>query len=183
MDFLAQMPSRSDLSSLIPWYNGMTGCVNGGGLVDIKFNFNKVFLPSFTALNAFGLVLAVGLIDIYQWLHVQLTADNKKTTMMLKSWGLTQVNVFIINNSDTTEGALSKLGGVVNMLSRRDSVQRGLEKFRDGANIKSVKFSKRCRVLSNLMHQCRWGQPAWLKRSLNRGHQDVYEPRVCAHHK
>lgn len=69
--------------------------------------------------------------------------------------GLTQFNVFIINNSDITEGALSKLGGLVNMLSRRHSVQRGLEKLMDGANIKSVKFSKRWRVLSNLMHQCR----------------------------
>lgn len=69
--------------------------------------------------------------------------------------GLTEFNVFIINNSDITEGALSKLGGLINMLSRRHSVQRGLEKLRDGANIKSVKFSKRWRVLSNLMHQCR----------------------------
>lgn len=32
--------------------------------------------------------------------------------------GLTQFNVLITNNTDITEGALSKLGGLVNMLSR-----------------------------------------------------------------
>lgn len=93
--------------------------------------------------------------------------------------GLTQFDVFIIN-SEITEGALSKLG-VFNMLTRRDSVKRGLEKLRDGANIKSVKFSKRCRVLGNLTHHCRCGKPEWLKRCLNSGHQADYEPTVCAH--
>lgn len=94
--------------------------------------------------------------------------------------GLTRFSVFFINNSDITEGALSKLRGLVNMLGRRDSVQRGLEKREDGANIKSVKFSKRCRVLSNLMHvQVRRVSVA--EEVLNSGHQAENEPTVCSH--
>ena len=137
------------------------------------FDFSKVLMPCPTAfsykglLNALKLVWTVGPRGIYQWLHVQLAADNKQTTMRLLL-GLTQFNVFINNKSDETECALSKLG-VVNMLSSRGSVQRGLEKVEDLDNIKSVKFSKKCRVLhlwqSNLMHQYRWREPAWLKRS------------------
>lgn len=71
MNFLAQMPSRSDLTSLITRRNGMTGYVNGGEVVDTKFDFRKVLMPSPTALpcerliNAFGLVLAVGPGGIY----------------------------------------------------------------------------------------------------------------------
>lgn len=149
----------------------MTGYVNGGGVVDaMLFDFSKVLRPSPTAFSYKGLVNAlkpvwtVGPRGIYLWLHVQVAADNKQTTLRL-----TRFNVFVNNKSDETECALSKLGGVVNMLSSRDSVQRGLEKLEDWDNIKSMKFSKKCSILhlwqSNLMHQYRWGQPAWLKRS------------------
>lgn len=71
MNFLAQMPSRSNLTSQIPGYNGMTGCVKQGRRVDIKFGFSEVFMPSPTALwykrllNEFGLVLAVEPTGIY----------------------------------------------------------------------------------------------------------------------
>lgn len=78
-------------------------------------------------LNALKLVWTVGPKGISQWLCVQL-ADNKQTIMRLML-GLILFNVFINNMSDETECALSKLGGVVNTLSSRDSVQRGPEKL------------------------------------------------------
>lgn len=62
------------------------------------FDFSKVLMPSPTAvsykglLNALKLFWTVGPTGIYQWLPVQLGADNKHTTMML-ILRLTEFNV------------------------------------------------------------------------------------------
>lgn len=95
------------------------------------FDFSKVLMLSPTAFSCKCIGTRLNCWTqtpkgVSQWLHVQLAADKKHITMKL-ILRLTQFSVFINSKCGETECALSDPGGAVNMLTSRDSLQRGLE--------------------------------------------------------